>query len=271
MRTRITAVAFLLMLWALGTSCNKQPAPAASNAPQQTEQGQMQPAASAQPQPPADGQAQPAVNQPQAALSQPQPQRRPQQQAAAAPQARPRGEAIARSPETAVRRSSLPAGSVLTVRLAQSVGSKISRPGDQFEATLSEPIRSGGAVIVPSGAPVRGTIAEAVPLGRFKGEARLRLTLNSIHINGQDYPIQTADVSESAKGKGKRTAAITGGGAGLGALIGGLTGGGKGAAIGALAGAGAGGAGSALTGNKDIVLPAESALSFRLEQPVTLR
>lgn len=270
MRTRITAVAFLLMLWALGTSCNKQSAPAAGNAPQQAEQGQQQPAAPAQP--PAADQTQPAVSQPQAAASQPQAAvRRPQPPTAAVPQAKPKGEAIARSSETAVRRSSLPAGSVLTVRLSQSVGSKISRSGDHFEATLAEPIRSGGAVLVPSGAPVQGTVAEAVALGRFKGEARLRLTLDSIRINGQDYSIQTTDISESAKGKGKRTAAMTGGGAGLGALIGGLTGGGKGAAIGAIAGAGAGGAGSALTGNKDIVLPAESALSFRLEKPVTLR
>ena len=75
----------------------------------------------------------------------------------------------------------------------------------------------------------------------------------------------------SAKGKGKRTAVMAGGGAGLGALIGGLAGGGKGAAIGALAGGGAGTAGAAFTGSKDIVLPAESALSFKLEQPLEIR
>jgi hypothetical protein len=57
----------------------------------------------------------------------------------------------------------------------------------------------------------------------------------------------------------------------LGALIGGLAGGGKGAAIGALAGAGAGTAGTAYTGNKDIVLPAESAVSFKLEQPLEIK
>ena len=99
----------------------------------------------------------------------------------------------------------------------------------------------------------------------------LRLKLTSININGKDQPIETSSVTRAEKGKGKRTAVITGGGAGVGALIGGLAGGGKGAAIGAIAGAVAGGAGSAFTGNKNIVLPAESALSFKLEQPLEIK
>jgi len=112
---------------------------------------------------------------------------------------------------------------------------------------------------------------DAKPLGRFKGGAVLQLRLDSININGSDRPVQTSAITRSATGKGKRTAVLAGGGAGLGALIGGLAGGGKGAAIGALAGGGAGGAGAAFTGNKDIVLPAESALSFKLEQPLQLK
>jgi hypothetical protein len=159
----------------------------------------------------------------------------------------------------------------MTVRLVQAVGSKISQAGQKFDATLAQPLKNNGSVVVPSGASVSGTITEAEPLGRFKGEARLALTLNSISINGRSYPIQTSSISQVAKGKGKRTAVMTGGGAGLGALIGGLTGGGKGAAIGAAAGAGAGTVGSAVTGNKDIVLPAESALTFKLQQGLTLR
>jgi hypothetical protein len=64
---------------------------------------------------------------------------------------------------------------------------------------------------------------------------------------------------------------MIGGGAGAGALIGALAGGGKGAAIGALAGGGAGTAGAAFTGNKNIVLPAESALSFKLTEAVEVK
>jgi len=78
-------------------------------------------------------------------------------------------------------------------------------------------------------------------------------------------------LSSTVKGKGKRTAATTGGGAAGGALIGGIAGGGKGAGIGALVGAGAGFIGGAVTGNKQIEIPAESALSFTLSQPLTLK
>jgi hypothetical protein len=112
---------------------------------------------------------------------------------------------------------------------------------------------------------------DAKPLGRFKGAASLQVKLTSITVNGSEHPIETSSVVRTEKGKGKRTAAMIGGGAGLGALVGALAGGGKGAAIGAAAGAGAGTAGTAFTGNKDVVLPAESALTFKLEQPLELK
>lgn len=165
----------------------------------------------------------------------------------------------------------VPAGTVITVRLGQTVGSKTSNSGDSFDATVAEPIEVNGKVVVPSGAPASGHVAEAVPRGRFKGRARLRLVLDSVTVNGSKYDIQTSAVSRSLKGKGKRTATMIGGGAGAGALIGGLAGGGKGALIGAAVGAGAGTAGAAYTGNKDITIPAESALSFNLAQPITVK
>jgi hypothetical protein len=165
----------------------------------------------------------------------------------------------------------VPAGTILTVRLAQSVGSKTSQPGETFAATVATPVEVRGKMAIPAGASAAGTVVDAKPLGRFKGGAALSLKLDSVTINGTEHPIQTSAVVRSEKGKGKRTAVMAGGGAGLGALIGGLTGGGKGAAIGALAGGGAGTAGAAFTGNKDIVLPAESALSFKLDQPLTVK
>jgi hypothetical protein len=114
-------------------------------------------------------------------------------------------------------------------------------------------------------------VVDAKPLGRFAGGASLTLRLNSVDIHGTDHSIKTSAVAQTEKGKGKRTAVLAGGGAAVGALIGGLAGGGKGAGIGALAGGGAGTGGAAFTGNKDIVLPAESALTFTLSQPLEIQ
>ncbi len=165
----------------------------------------------------------------------------------------------------------VPAGTMLTVRLGQAVGSKISSSGETFTATVASPVAVDGRTAIPAGASATGNVVDAKPLGRFKGGASLQLRLTSITVNGADQAISTSSVVRTEKGKGKRTAIMAGGGAGLGALIGGLAGGGKGAAIGALAGGGAGTGGAAFTGNKDIVLPAESALSFKLEQPLQVK
>ena len=165
----------------------------------------------------------------------------------------------------------VPAGTALTVRLSQAVGSKISTAGQSFSGTLANAIVIDGKTAIPAGAAATGNVTDAKPLGRFAGGASLTLQLTSINLNGTDRAIQTSAVTQTAKGKGKRTAVMAGGGAALGALIGGLAGGGKGAAIGAVAGGGAGTGGAAFTGNKDIVLPAESALSFTLAQPLEIR
>jgi hypothetical protein len=165
----------------------------------------------------------------------------------------------------------IPQGTSLTVRLGQAVGSKISQPGQTFTASLANAVEVDGKTVIPAGAAATGTVVDAKPLGRFKGGASLQVTLNSITINGTQEQIQTSAVSQSEKGKGTRTAVLAGGGAGLGALVGALAGGGKGAAIGAAGGAGLGGAGAAFTGNKEIVMPAESAVTFTLSQSIEVK
>lgn len=167
--------------------------------------------------------------------------------------------------------TTIPAGTRIRVQLAQTLSSKESQTGDQFSGTLADPVVVNGQTVIRAGAQASGTVTEAKSQGRFKGQAILAVRLDSVRADGHTYPLQTSQVERFEKGKGKRTAYMTGGGAGFGALIGGLAGGGKGALIGGLLGAGAGGAGSAFTGNKDLVLPAESILTFRLENDVTLR
>ena len=165
----------------------------------------------------------------------------------------------------------VPEGTILTVRLNQAVGSKISNTGDSFGGSLADPISVDKKVVIPEGSEVTGTVVDAKPLGRFKGGARLEITLNSIRVKGSNYDIATTSSARAMKGKGKRTAIMVGGGAGLGAVIGALAGGGKGAAIGAGVGAGAGTAGSAFTGNKNIVLPAETLVQFKLVKAISVK
>jgi hypothetical protein len=165
----------------------------------------------------------------------------------------------------------IPSGTRIRVQLAQTLSTKQSQTGDPFSGTVASPVQVNGQTVIPAGSAASGTVIEAKSQGRFNGQATLAVRLDSVRVNGRTYPVQTSRVDRFEKGKGKRSAIMTGGGAGLGALIGGLAGGGKGALIGGLLGGGGGAAGSAFTGNKDLVLPAESVLTFNLDHNVTIR
>jgi len=166
----------------------------------------------------------------------------------------------------------VPAGTTLAIRINQHISVKTTPAGSRFTGELAEGyVDANGRTVLPRGTPVSGVVEESHERGRFKGASVLDLRLTSLTLNGQSYPLATHDVVRSKKGKGKRTGAFIGGGAGLGALIGGLAGGGKGALIGAGAGAGAGTAGAAFTGNRDLDIPSETIIRFRLAEDLTLQ
>lgn len=165
----------------------------------------------------------------------------------------------------------VPADTVIAVVLDQTLSSKTSHSGDRFSATVESPVEVEGKLAIPKGARAEGVVKDAKAAGRFKGGSVLSLELTSINIAGKDYDVQTSGATMSRKGKGKRTAEMVGGGAAGGAAIGAIAGGGKGAAIGALIGAAAGTGGAGLTGNRDVTLPAETALDFKLLQPMSIK
>jgi hypothetical protein len=161
-------------------------------------------------------------------------------------------------------------GTTIPVTLTTPISSYSNKPGDEFEGSVAASITVNGETAIPKGATVRGTVVEAKKQGKFKGEALLTIRLTHLTVNGKEYPISSSVYGGQEKGKGKRTAAVTGGSAAAGALIGGLAGGGKGAAIGAAVGGGGGLAVSGGTGGKNVNLPAETKINFKLTHSITI-
>ena len=166
----------------------------------------------------------------------------------------------------------IPAGSELAIRINQNISVKHTSPGMLFDGEVVEPwVDGNGRVILPKGTPVGGVVDESHRRGHFKGRSILELRLTSLTLNGNRYPIETRDLTRTKKGKGKRSTAFIAGGTGLGMLIGGVASGGTGLLIGGLAGGGAGTAAAGLTGNRDLDIPAESIVHFKLAEDLTLQ
>jgi len=166
----------------------------------------------------------------------------------------------------------IPAGTSLAIRIDQRISVKSSRAGDTFTGEIVEPvIASDNSVLIPKGSPVGGVVDASHRRGHFKGRSLLELRLTSLTLNGSQYQLATRDLAESKKGKGKRSAALIGGGAGLGMLVGGLATGGAGLVVGGLVGGGAGTAAAGLTGNRDLDIPAESVVHFKLADDLVVQ
>ena len=175
-------------------------------------------------------------------------------------------------PAVTTRTYELPAGSEISVRTNETIDSGTAAEGQTFDAEVTRDARdANGDVVIPRGSTARLVIKSASKGGRFRGASDLVLDLQSVTINGKQYTIDVADISQKGKsgvGANKRTAEYTGGGAALGAIIGAIAGGGKGAAIGAGAGAGAGVLTQVLTKGGAIKVPVESVLTFKLDKPL---
>jgi hypothetical protein len=164
----------------------------------------------------------------------------------------------------------VPAGTRILIRTIDPVDSAKQQVGYRFTASLETNLQVDDRVVAPRGTKVYGRLANAKSAGRMSGGAELTLELTDIVINGTAYPLLTSTYEMRSQGKGSKTARRVVGGTGLGALIGGIAGGGAGAAIGAVSGAALGTTVSAAKGGKQVSVPSESLLEFRLEQPASL-
>ncbi len=190
----------------------------------------------------------------------------PAQTSTAAPHARAAGS-----------RSSLtvPTGTEIAVRTNEAIDSTNARAGQKFSGTVEENVTGpNGEVLIPKGSNAELVIRN-VSSGGTTSSPELALDLHSIDIGGHPYVVSSRTLQQQSGkegiGKNKRTGEYVGGGAALGAVIGAVAGGGKGAVLGGLAGAAAGGAAQVLTKGKEVKVPAESTLKFRLDKPLHLR
>lgn len=195
------------------------------------------------------------------------------EQAAAAPFAKDEPQATTTKTESKTlvpEQIVIPSGTPITVRLLSSVSSATSRSGDQFDATLDEPIVVDGKTIASEGTQVTGRVVAARRSGRLRHPGYLRIALSSLTLNGKAVPVQSSSVMVAGGSHKRRNLAWIGGGAGGGALIGAIASGGTGALIGSAIGAAGGTTTAFATGKKDVGFAAERRLTFRLTHVVTV-
>ena len=165
----------------------------------------------------------------------------------------------------------IPAGTLLQIRVSETLDTTKLQNGAPFQATVASDVFEGNVLAIPRGAVLQGTVVEVKKPGALGGSGELQLQLTSLNMGGKTYPVATDIWNSKGPNKAGYTASNTAGGAIVGALIGGLIGRGPGAAIGAVAGGGAGLAASGATNGPRIYLPAESLLNFHLSAPVTVQ
>jgi hypothetical protein len=178
--------------------------------------------------------------------------------------------AASATPPSAPEKIIVPYGTVVSVRLTESLSSDLNEKGDAFLASLASPILVGDRVVIPEGAGIKGRVVAVQSAGRFSGRPAMIIEVTRLAYNGNSYDLRSNQYSKEGPSRNVRSAATIGGSAGLGAILGGILGGGKGAAIGAMIGAGAG-TGVQAAGKAAVVeLPAESTLTFRLQTALTV-
>jgi hypothetical protein len=177
---------------------------------------------------------------------------------------------VSSRPSAAPAQIMLPEGTNFVVRMIDAVDSDKVTVGQNYSAALDEPVAIDGQTAIPRGADVVVKLVNAKDAGKFTGRAELTLALWTVKVNGKEVDVNTQTITRQSDSRGQRTGTMAAGGAIVGAVIGGIAGGGKGAAIGAGAGGAAGAGAEAATKGPRVKIPAETRLTFVLDNAVSL-
>ncbi len=174
-------------------------------------------------------------------------------------------------PQPVVKTVTLPAGTIIPVRITEELSSKSAQPNDAFHGSVAGNVEFLGVVAIPEGSSVIGRVVDAKDAAHFKGSALLSLELMEVRVRGEKMTLVTDSYTKEGEGRGKNTLAKSGGGAAFGSIIGAIAGGGKGAVVGGLAGGAAGTGVNAVTRGQQVVIPSETLIEFRLETDMTFK
>jgi hypothetical protein len=197
----------------------------------------------------------------------------PQQQSPQTNDSQANAPVYARNP----RGTMIPAGTLVQIRTNENIDATSQSTGRSYSAEIAQDVMGeNGSVLIPRGSPAQLTVGQVSSGTLGVGSNEVALGLQSVNVNGTTYqiasnPVQQQSSDQRGIGANKRTAEMTGGGALLGTVVGAIAGGGKGAAIGAVVGGAGGAATQVLTRGKEVKVPAETLLTFKLDQPLTLQ
>lgn len=174
-------------------------------------------------------------------------------------------------PRPTYRDVTAPAGTSIPVRITQTLDSETTETGQSFSGVVTREVVADGLVVIPAGSSVSGQVIDAKDAGHFKGHSILSIALTSVNRHRTPQSITTEPYVVEGKNRGTNSAEKIGGGAALGAILGGVFGGGKGAAIGAAAGGGGGAAVQGLSHGQQVTIPSETIIRFRTANSFTVR
>ncbi len=164
----------------------------------------------------------------------------------------------------------VPQGAEIVIRMTDDVDSQRDSVGKTYKASLAKDVVVDGATVIPVGADVTVKLVSDEKSGKITGKTVLTLDLTEVMVNGKMTALDTNVVNQESSSRGKRSAGVIGGATALGAIIGAVAGGGAGAAIGAASGAAVGTGAQVMTKGQRVKIPAETKLTFTLQQPLQL-